>query len=83
MVISVGRWRDLCRAVDGLRYDIPVAAEPSSCVSVGCICVEVSDVVRVYVRFHDAGAMGGDSVRWVWRRDGDLVGLNGFGFHSW
>jgi len=56
------RWRDLHRAVDRLRHDIPVVAKSTPYVSAGCIRVEVPDVVRVYVRFHDAGAMGEDSV---------------------
>ena len=39
------RWRDLHRAVDGLRHDIPVVAKSTPYVSAGCIRVEVPDVV--------------------------------------
>ena len=56
------RWKVVCRAVDGLCYDVPVAGKPTPHVSVWCIRVEVSDVVRVYVRFYDAGAVGEDLV---------------------
>ena len=57
------RWKVVRCAIDGFRYDIPFAVKPTPHVSVWCICVEVQNVVRVHVRFYDAGAMGEDPVR--------------------
>lgn len=51
------------RAVNGLCHDLLVAIEPTPHVIAGRICVEVPDVVRVHVRFYDAGAVGEDFVR--------------------
>ena len=57
------RWKVLHRAIDDYRYDILVVAEPTPCISVWCIRVEVPNVVRMHVRVHDARAVGEDSVR--------------------